>query len=455
MMGKANRPLIDENSFGALFCYGPRRKYYESFLLEPFPIESYINHNLQNHFNAEIVAGTIEEKQDAVDYLTWTFYYRRLPLNPNYYNLIGNSHRHVSDHLSELVDTTFEDLSRSRCVIIEESSSKVEPTNIGRIAAYYYVPYTAIEIFSASLHMKIKQKGILDIICASSDFEDLQIRPEEKNFVNKILMETQMQHCSEKDYSFSIKVNALLYAHFSRIPITGYLVIEQQSILLTCTRLIYALVDIIATEGWLAPLIAAMELSQMVIQGQWSTDSPLLQLPHFSKSLVENCLKTLNIDSIYDFFDLNSKDQNNILSELNEMQLADIIKACNRYPEITVRVTLLNDPVIGSKINLRINLEREWDTNTQGPVPKVSTLHYPVEKQEGWWIVGVDQNLGTVCFMKKVLLDIKAESKGQFLAPSHLGVQKLKLYIMCDSYIGCDHEYGLEFDVREKQVTTI
>ena len=40
--------------------------------------------------------------------------------NPNYYNLHNVSHQHLSDHLSELVETTLNDLVNSKCIAIGE-----------------------------------------------------------------------------------------------------------------------------------------------------------------------------------------------------------------------------------------------------------------------------------------------------------------------------------------------
>lgn len=106
-------------------------------------MQSHLDHRLHDHFNAEIVTKTIENKQDAVDYLTWTFLYRRLTQNPNYYNLQGVTHRHLSDHLSELVENTLSDLEQSKCISVEDEMDCV-PLNLGMIAAYYYINYTTI-----------------------------------------------------------------------------------------------------------------------------------------------------------------------------------------------------------------------------------------------------------------------------------------------------------------------
>ena len=52
------------------------------------------------------------------DILTWTYFYRRMTQNPNYYNLHNVSHQHLSDHLSELVENTLQDLVNSKCITI-------------------------------------------------------------------------------------------------------------------------------------------------------------------------------------------------------------------------------------------------------------------------------------------------------------------------------------------------
>ena len=47
---------------------------------------------LADHLNAEIVAGIITSKQDAMDYVTWTYFFRRLIMNPRY--TVGSSSSH-------------------------------------------------------------------------------------------------------------------------------------------------------------------------------------------------------------------------------------------------------------------------------------------------------------------------------------------------------------------------
>lgn len=70
--------------------------------------------------NAEIVAGTITSKQDAMDYVTWTYFFRRLVMNPSYYHLEDTTSGAINKFLSDVITNALTQLQNSYCVEIEE-----------------------------------------------------------------------------------------------------------------------------------------------------------------------------------------------------------------------------------------------------------------------------------------------------------------------------------------------
>ncbi|KFP24002.1 U5 small nuclear ribonucleoprotein 200 kDa helicase, partial [Colius striatus] len=97
----------------------------------------------------------------------------------------GVSHRHLSDHLSELVEQTLSDLEQSKCISIEDEMD-VAPLNLGMIAAYYYINYTTIELFSMSLNAKTKVRGLIEIISNAAEYENIPIRHHEDNLLRQV-----------------------------------------------------------------------------------------------------------------------------------------------------------------------------------------------------------------------------------------------------------------------------
>uniref|UniRef100_A0A8C6VLA8 U5 small nuclear ribonucleoprotein 200 kDa helicase n=1 Tax=Naja naja TaxID=35670 RepID=A0A8C6VLA8_NAJNA len=187
MVGRANRPLQDDEGRCVIMCQGSKKDFFKKFLYEPLPVESHLDHCMHDHFNAEIVTKTIENKQDAVDYLTWTFLYRRMTQNPNYYNLQGVSHRHLSDHLSELVEQTLSDLEQSKCISVEDEMD-VAPLNLGMIAAYYYINYTTIGNGSGGeREVCTKVRGLIEIISNAAEYENIPIRHHEDNLLRQFV----------------------------------------------------------------------------------------------------------------------------------------------------------------------------------------------------------------------------------------------------------------------------
>lgn len=124
MMGRAGRPQYDTTGVACVFVQDVKKNFYKKFLYEPFPIESNLMQVLPDHINAEIASGTINNKVKLMEYMTWTYFFRRLLENPSYYNLDDIEPRAVQQFLSDLVDAVVNKLVDYNCVTINDEVPK-------------------------------------------------------------------------------------------------------------------------------------------------------------------------------------------------------------------------------------------------------------------------------------------------------------------------------------------
>ena len=55
-----------------------------------------------------------------MDYITWTYFFRRLIMNPSYYDLDSVEHDNVNKYLSTVVQGCIGELEGSSCLEVEE-----------------------------------------------------------------------------------------------------------------------------------------------------------------------------------------------------------------------------------------------------------------------------------------------------------------------------------------------
>ncbi|KAL7998004.1 putative Sec63 domain, RNA helicase HrpA, immunoglobulin E-set, C2 domain superfamily [Plasmopara halstedii] len=460
-----------------LFCHATKKKFYAQFLYDPLPAESQLEHFLCDHLNAEIVTKTIESKQDAVDYLTWTFMYRRFMKNPNYYNLQGATNVHLSDHLSELVETSINALEESRCIQVVdgeeddegEGEERLVPLNLGMIAAYYYIKYTTIELFACSLKADSKMRALLIILSSASEFSDLPSRHGEDKKLETLAKHLKFPVAAGGDYGQAhVKTNVLLQVHFSKQHdhLSPALRQDLNFILRHAIRLLHAMVDVISSNGWLKPALAAMDLAQMVVQAQWSSESPLLQIPFFTKETLRSLGEMQLEEEVETPVDILSMDEDarTKLLPLDTQKMSVVAKFCNAYPDVTVQVKVEKDGENvpqGSTVSIMVQLDRDDaadEESDEGDAAKelglVNACHYPVKKAENWWVVLGDPNKNTLLGIKRVpFASSRANVSLQFAAPHEIGAHNFQLYVICDGYAGCDLENEVKIIVARGEDT--
>jgi activating signal cointegrator complex subunit 3 len=287
MMGRAGRPQFDKIGKAVIMVHEPKKNFYKKFLYDPFPVESSLGKVLHDHLNAEIVSGTIQSKQDAIDYLSWTFYFRRLLMNPTYYGLESTKLADINKFLSRQLETVLADLVAARCCSIGEDEMEISSLTLGRIASFYYLSYNTARFFAQQLAPDCDMPRLLKLLCDVTEYDEIPVRHNEEKLNAELAQQLPLPVDARTFDNPHTKVHLLLQAHCSRLelPITDYIT-DTRSVLDQAIRIVQAMIDVCADAGWLFSTLNCMSLIQMIVQARWTSDSSLLQLPYLTEKHV-------------------------------------------------------------------------------------------------------------------------------------------------------------------------
>jgi len=271
MMGRAGRPQFDDHAVAMIFVEESLKEFYKKFLYEPFPVESHLPEFIHNHINAEIASGTITDRKSALDYLSWTYFFRRLPKNPSYY---GGTEK---DFLVDMITKVFKVLDQSGC--INSTSSGVSPTRMGKIASFYYLDHRTIAHFQ-KFNFKNSQ-NLLILLAGAHEFSEVPVRHKE-DVLNtefaQLVPWDPYPHVWKPDHPAG-KTFLILQAHCKRIEMpTKDFTLDSKSVLDQVPRVISAFIESCTS---LKVAICAISIAQSIASASWIAE------PHF-KSYPEN-----------------------------------------------------------------------------------------------------------------------------------------------------------------------
>merc|ERR1719221_324689 len=191
-----------------------------------------------------------------------------------------------------------------------------------------------------------------------------------------------------------------------------------------------------------------MELSQMIVQATSSNASPLMQLPHFTQATVDKAKKK-KIEDVFDVMNMEDEPRGELLDGLSQSQLMDVARACNRFPCISLEYEVQNQDDLragaSARIVVRLGRDAMEDESSLGPV---FAPYYPKEKEESWWLVVGGPNSALVAIKRITITKASVNVKLDVELGEEPGTSSYTLYLMSDSYQGCDLEYQFKLTTK-------
>ncbi|GAM18810.1 hypothetical protein SAMD00019534_019850 [Acytostelium subglobosum LB1] len=449
MMGRAGRPQFDKEGKAVIMVHEPKKNFYKKFLYDPFPVESHLKEFLHDHINAEVVGGTIHSKQTGIEYLTNTFFFRRLVVSPTYYGMKDNSVDAINRFLSELLDRTLDDLAAANCIIIDDND-EIIPTTMGKVASFYYLNFRTVQMFSRDIKYDSDIKSLLKVLCNAYEYHEFPVRHNEE-----LLNQELNEKLPIKMFQFEdahTKVHLLLQAHFERcsLPISDY-VTDTKSALDQGIRILQAMIDVAGEFGFNSTTIQVVRLLQMLVQGRWDTDNSILILPHMTKEIVEAIGFNLQVNNLKELLsvapDKLKMFMDNVMHISHAKEVLDVVANLPRM-KITHIVPDNVSALKETTIKVRIQRTNKLFRNGFAYAPQ-----YSKDKNEGWVVILTNDKEEFIGLKRVTQMAKDSGSVTSFIVtpPSDVTTAVYHVKVYSDTYIGLDYFHTFQVKVEPKK----
>ena len=291
--------------------------------------------------------------------------------------------------------------------------------------------------------MCIRDSAMVHMLANAAEFSSLEVYPEEHDEIFRLLRRSPiaLKEAAE-GVDANAKAAALLQAHLFRLPLGREMALETRPVAARAWRLCLSMADIIASSGWLRPLLEAMELSQCIAQRVWDDQSWLLQLGGVTTAIAQVC-EDADMEGVQDLAEAGSNDLASLLDGTpGAPGAAELQAEAASFPVVGLQFNAddFSGVAPGAGLQLRAEVQMQQTDGAPGGCASVAGASPSL-----WWLVLGDNAANELLAIKQVSRTARATPKLDFEAPTAPGTYKYNLYLISSYVLGCDQEF--EFDV--------
>ena len=223
---------------------------------------------LVDSLNAEISLGTVTNMDEGVRWLGYSYLFVRMRKNPLVYGMTAAEVEQdplLGSKRLALINTAAKRLVEVQMIKHDPDLGTFTPTDLGRIAARYYIRDASIEIFNKMFRPRMSEADVLALIAASVEFAQIQVRENEVEELKKLIETSCPCQVRGGTDTSGGKVNVLLQAYISRAFIEDFaLVSDTGYVAQNAGRIVRALLEIAMAKRWAPVTLTLLNMSKSI-----------------------------------------------------------------------------------------------------------------------------------------------------------------------------------------------